>query len=143
MRAKFSASIVIEVGKAIGQIYVQLLDFSRYQRRRMIALRRTRRITCYDKENPMLCPSYCLSLIKETFATHRATETRYSVIAINLSFKFVVVRQFFVYIIVSRIQLSSPLNKNSLFPISRRAYMTILFVPSTLIIFAVQFGVQE
>ena len=91
-------------------------------------------------------------LVEEAFAAGRTTETWYPIIAVPFPLKFVVVGQFLIlkqlaHRLVHLKELGrepqSKKEKGDLpRSISLKAYITIRLLPSTLIILAVQLGVQ-
>lgn len=85
-------------------------------------------------------------LIKKSFTTSRAAETWDPVVAVPFPFKFVVISQFLIWIIVSQTNstmFQDPVSTGHLpRSMSLKAYITIRLLPSTLMILAVQLGVQ-
>lgn len=86
----------------------------------------------------------CRFSIEKTFTASRTAKTWDPVITIPFPFEFVVISQFLIWNVVSESSdtLVEASSRDSPRSMSLRAYITIRLLPSTLIILAVQLGVQ-
>lgn len=81
-------------------------------------------------------------LIEKAFTSRGTTKTWYPIIAIPFSFKFVVICKLLICLLISHLDQPQILWLYLPLSMSLRAYITIRLLPSTLMILAVQLGVQ-